>query len=122
MKPHWHAFAYTGMSYRESEFRAGKAPKDYPPIEIKDWLHRRPGLHTFAEGEVAKALAWLERELNSPKCVPVDAEGFPVQVRLEYSRARLSEKTNRDVVYGYYSRAGLYVSRALIECDSIGCY
>lgn len=115
---HWHAYAYTGKAVPDSRIRSGLAPAGYPPIEIKDWLHRPP-LQIFAETEVDEAMAWLEKELSGH--MPVDADAFPVAVRLEYSRARLQESVNRDVVYGYYSARGQYVSRSLILCEAPDC-
>lgn len=130
---HWHAFAYTGKGYTDSEVGKGLAPSNFPPVEIKHWLLRLPGLrtplgspipesalpvHTFSESEVDEAVAWLEQELTTH--LPLDHETFPVAARLEYSRARLLERANRDVVYGYWSVGGQYVARVLVLCDDRG--
>ncbi|MGW0996410.1 hypothetical protein [Streptomyces sp. NPDC002520] len=135
---HWHAFAYTGKGYTGSEVSKGLAPPSFPPVELAHWLDRRPGMrtpsgnpipesalptHTFTESEIDEAVAWLEKELSEH--VPVDADSFPVSVRLEYSRARLREQANRDVWYGYWSTSGQFVTRVLVACTdtekSRGC-
>jgi hypothetical protein len=111
---HWHAYSYTGRSFSDGEIRGKKAPEDYPPIEIKHWLMRpkRHIIDTFTE--IDPAIAWLEGELTNN--LPLDEESFPVKLRLEYCRDRLKQTAGNDVVYGFYSKAGQYVSRALIAC------
>lgn len=113
---HWHAFAYTGKGYTESEVRKGLAPPSFPPVELAHWLDRRPGLQVFTEEQIDEAVAWLDKELSEH--VPVDAGSFPISVRLEYSRARLREQANRDVWYGYWSTSGKFVTRALVACTA----
>jgi hypothetical protein len=116
---HWHAFAYTGKGYTDGEVAKGFAPSNFPPIEVARWLDRRPGLRVFAEQEIDEAVAWLDKELREH--VPVDAESFPISVRLEYSRARMQERINRDVWYGYWSVRKQFVTRALICCQAADC-
>jgi hypothetical protein len=113
---HWHAFAYTGKCYTDGEVAKGLAPPSFPPVELARWLDRRPGLYVFTEEQVDEAVAWLDKELNEH--VPVDAASFPVSVRLEYSRARLQERVNRDVWYGYWTASMQFVTRALVVCTS----
>lgn len=128
---HWHAYAYTGRAYSDSEIRRGTAPANYPPIEVAHWL-RRPQSHmadTFAYGPAGldEAVAWLEGELTQNP--PVDEEHYAVFERLEGSRRSLMATASTlatantpaaqragDSVYGYWSKAGQYVSRALIAC------
>ncbi|MFE4592940.1 hypothetical protein [Streptomyces laurentii] len=111
---HWHAYAYTGRSYPESAIRRGEAPADYPPIEIKDWLARPRAQVRGAFAAVDDAVAWLEGELTQNP--PVDEQHFPLWDRLQRSRETLCLASGNDVVHGYYSKAGQYVSRALISC------
>lgn len=118
MTAHWHAYAYTGKGYTDNEIRKGVAPPTFPPIEIKDWLHRRAA-EIFPETSLDNAMVWLEKELNGQP--PIDAEAYPIETRLASSRARLQETVNRNVVYGYWSRGGQYVSRVLICCERSGC-
>lgn len=94
----------------------GIAPSTFPPVEVVRWLDRRPGLKVFTESQIDEAVAWLDKELHQQ--LPLDAEAFPVATRLEYSRARLRETVNRDVWYGYWSKGGQFVTRALIACKS----
>lgn len=115
---HWHAYAYAGSACSDGRVRSGQAPLNHPPIEIKDWLHRDP-LRLFREAEIEAAVAWLEQGMT--RQLPVDADAFPVPVRLGYARARLQERVNRDVVWGYYSVHRLYASQALILCEDPGC-
>lgn len=114
---HFHAYSYTGQGHTDGEIRKGLAPPTYPPIEIKDWLRRMPK-RVYGEQDIDAALGWLEQELNNHP--PLDADSFPVKERLEYSRERLLQKVGRDVVYGYWSKKGRYVSRALILCTDTG--
>ncbi|MEV7278127.1 hypothetical protein [Streptomyces sp. NPDC093111] len=131
MTAHWHAYAYTGRKYSDADIRKQTAPPNYPPIEVAHWLRRSSGhlAQTFAYGPdgLDRAVAWLESELTQNP--PVDEEHYPVFERLEGSRQSLmststvlaTESTPAvqragDVVYGYWSKAGQYVSRALIAC------
>ncbi|MFI0265621.1 hypothetical protein [Streptomyces luteogriseus] len=120
---HWHAFAYTGKGYTDGEVAKGLAPPNFPPTELVRWRDRRPGVRVFKEDEIEDAVAWLDQELNEH--VPVDAEAFPIPVRLAYSSDRLRETANRDVWYGYWSKRGMYVTRVLFACSDtqrqLGC-
>jgi hypothetical protein len=108
---HFHAYAYTGHSYPDGKIRSGQAPSAYPAIEI---YHQRLRPHTCCLTSAEDALAWLEKELSVFE--PLDADAFPVTVRLEYSRARLQQKRANEVIYGYYSRDGRYVARQIHPC------
>ncbi|MFD4858399.1 hypothetical protein [Streptomyces atratus] len=66
-----------------------------------------------------EAMAWLDKELTGH--VPVDAEAFPVATRLEYSRAQLQQTAANEVIYGYWSVSGQYVSRQLFPCKDPDC-
>lgn len=112
--PHWHAYSYTGRSYTDALIRRGEAPNNYPPIEIKHWL-TRPRDHIVATfTDVEEAVGWLKQQLTAAP--PADAAAFPIDDRVERNRATLAQTAGNDVVYGYYSTAGQYVSRALIAC------
>ncbi|MFF3015790.1 hypothetical protein [Streptomyces sp. NPDC057939] len=114
MTHHWHAYSYNGRSYADGMIRRGEVPSNYPPIEIKDWL-RRPAaqvINTFHE--IEKAVTWLEGELTQNP--HLDEQSYPVADRLQYSRDTLGQTAGNDVVYGYYSKGGQYISRALISC------
>ncbi|MFK0062604.1 hypothetical protein ACIQTN_25680 [Streptomyces werraensis] len=111
---HWHAFAYTGKGYTDGEVSKGIAPASFPPRELPDWLDRRPGLRVYTEAQIDEAVAWLEQEMREQP--PVDAASFPVATRLGYSRARLRQQAGRDVLHGYWSTRGQFVTRALVAC------
>lgn len=110
---HWHAYVYTGKGYSDSEIRKGLAPSHYPPIEIKN--RKGPGQRLES---LDAAMEWLEGELTTYE--PLDAESFPVKERLEYSRGRLQQTAAPEVIYGYWSRSGQYVSRQLFPCTHCG--
>ncbi|WP_274032563.1 hypothetical protein [Streptomyces sp. MMBL 11-1] len=114
MTKHWHAYGYTGRSYKDGEVRAGVAPSTYPPFEIMHWLARpaRDIEETFTE--IDAAVEWLRGALELH--VPLGAESFTIEDRLAYARSALAQAAGSDVVYGYYSVGRLYVSRALITC------
>lgn len=111
---HWHAYSYTGRSYSDAMIRRGEVPAAYPPIEIKNWLGKPVSYIAGTFTEIEPAVDWLAAELaNHP---PRDVESFPAKERLAYSRLTLQQTAGNDVVYGYYSKAEQYVSRALIAC------
>ncbi|MFD7259288.1 hypothetical protein [Streptomyces sp. NPDC059874] len=114
MTQHWHAFAYTGRSYPDALIRRREVPANYPPIEIKHWLDRPASQVVDTFRDIESAVSWLEGELTQNPAA--DEEHFSVVDRLEYSRETLGLKAGNDVVYGYYSKAQQYVSRALIAC------
>jgi hypothetical protein len=106
---HFHGYAYTGHGYTDSEIHAGRAPSRYLPIEVD--CTSGPDRHLATLND---AMTWLEAELTRHE--PLDAEAFPVKVRLEYSRSRLQQSAGAIVVYGYWSRAGQYVARRILPC------
>lgn len=128
---HWHAYAYTGHGYNDVEVyrrdckpppldARGRplpmAPPTFPPTVVREVRpSRKPVAHFEEPGQ---ALDWLKRELEAHP--PLDDHSFPVTTRLEYSRRRLQERVNRDVVYGYWSREQ-YVARHLIFCTGDAC-
>jgi hypothetical protein len=108
--PHFHAYAYTGRGFSDAEIRRGLPPSGYPPIMVRE-PRGEPGLRLDS---LHDAMSWLEQELLDQ--VPLDAESFPVAVRLDYSRSRLQQERAPEVIYGYWSRSGHYVSRCLFPC------
>jgi hypothetical protein len=111
---HYHAFAYTGKGYTDREVAAGLAPPSFPPLVVG--MGNRKSVATFKS--VDEAIGWLEKEMTTHE--PTDAKGFPVSVRMEYSRARLQLPRNNAVIHGYWTRSQ-YVSRQLFPCDQSGC-
>ncbi|WP_415949969.1 hypothetical protein [Streptomyces sp. KLOTTS4A1] len=118
LSPHWHAYAYTGRSYTDALIRRGETPGNYPPIEIKNWLTRPRGHIAATFTEIEEAVSWLKQELVAMP--PAGTDFFPIDERLEHSRSTLAQTAGNDVVYGYYSTSGRYVSRALIACPRRG--
>lgn len=112
---HYHAYAYTGRGYKDSEI-GRVAPPTYPPILVAS----PGGMRQAARlDSLDAAVDWLKGELTSHE--PLDAASFPVDVRLEYSRARLQETAANIVVYGYWSRSRQYVARRIYPCTTPGC-
>lgn len=111
---HWHAYTYTGRSHSDAEIRRGTAPDTYPPVEIKDWLTRpaRQIADTFTDVEAA--VDWMKQQFTMNP--PLGSDDYPLERRLAWIRARLAESAGNDIVYGYYTKAGSYVARALIAC------
>ncbi|GAA2947961.1 hypothetical protein ACFPN0_15405 [Kitasatospora cinereorecta] len=111
---HWHAYAYTGRAYTDSAVRKGEAPSNYAPFMIKDWL-RRPAqqiIESFTEPDVAAK--WLRGEME--KAPPLQVASFSIDERVAYAEQTLRQTAGADVVWGYYSSTGQYVSRAVIRC------
>lgn len=106
---HFHAYAYTGKRYSDPENRSRRVPEGYLPIEIKDAKGPNRRLHSLDE-----AMAWLKGELTAHE--PVDSAEFPLDTRLEYSRATLQQAAGAVVVYGYWTRSGQYVARRVLPC------
>jgi hypothetical protein len=113
---HFHAYAYTGKGYKDSEIRARVAPPNYPPIMVAD----PGGMKQAARlDSLDAAVDWLKGELTSHE--PLGSESFPVEARLEYSRAQLQQTAANIVIYGYWSRAGQYVARRIYPCTRSAC-
>lgn len=113
---HWHAYTYAGRTHTDSERRTDIAPSTYPPFLVRDWL-QRPRAHivgSFAEPDAAAA--WLRTELEAHP--PVDVAAFTVEDRMRWVRLRLAQDNGADIVSGYYTAGGQYVSRALVRCTS----
>lgn len=108
---HFHGYAYTGTRYSDPEVRSRRVPEGYLPIEIKDTTGPSLRLPTLDD-----ALAWLENELTVHR--PADADTFPVESRLAYSRARLQQSAGAFVVYGYWTQGnpGKFVARRILPC------
>jgi hypothetical protein len=113
---HFHAYAYTGKGYRESEVRAGLAPRNHPQPEVRnDSVEGGPRQQVAVLRSLDEAMEWLERELTTHD--PIDSEHFPVARRLEYSRSTLQQTAANVVVYGYWARSQAYVARHLFPCE-----
>lgn len=111
--PHWHAFAWTG---REIPSDRDARDLNHParPNTNALWLlkPRRCLLATHPLPDTnGTAYAWLEGELKSHPRGPRD---WPPHVDLDGARDCLNRHT--DVIWGYWSATGLYISRALIRC------
>jgi hypothetical protein len=57
---------------------------------------------------------WLRGEME--RHPPLDSELFSIDTRVGYAEQTLRQDTGADVVWGYYSTSGQYVSRAVIRC------
>lgn len=106
---HFHTFSYTGRGFSDPQVRSGRASTGYPPIEIKDTPLSGPRLDSIDD-----VLAWLKSGLT--KHDPLDSKAFPVETRLEYSRARLRQTAAGEVVYAYWSTADQFVAFRVIPC------
>lgn len=113
---HWHAFEWTGHE-RPADSERRNPHNRVPPLAIAEWLDK-PSSHvlaTYGPDEVDSAYAWLEGELKQHPRAAHDIADDPL---LEGARDCLDRKT--DVVWGYWSAKGRYVSRALIACPREG--
>lgn len=111
---HWHAYAYTGRAYTDSAVRKGEAPSNYAPFMIKEWL-RRPAEQVVESFEdPAIAAKWLRAEMEQNP--PLQVASFSIDDRVGYAERTLRQSAGADVVWGYYSSTGRYVSRAVIRC------
>jgi hypothetical protein len=111
---HWHAYSYTGRAHPDSAVRRGEAPSNYAPFLIKDWLRRpvKQIAESFTEADLAAK--WLRGEME--KHPPLGVESFSIDARVGYAEQTLRQDAGADVVWGYYSTSGQYVSRAVIRC------
>lgn len=114
---HWHAFVYTGHA-RPADSERINPVNPTPPLEIAHWL-RKPERHvaaTFVIGEeTSKAREWLEAQLDEH---PRGEGDLPREAQMDYALDCL--RRGDDVVWGYYSAKGRYVSRALVACPRLG--
>ena len=114
---HWHAYAWTGSDRpRDADRRDPTLP--VPPLTISDWLHKS-AVHLLAtygmpDGQAA-AHQWLAAELERYPRGPRD---LPPAAQLAHTADLITRRT--DVVWGYWSAHGRYISRALIVCPRAG--
>lgn len=110
MKPHWHAYSYTGHT-RPPDREARDPLSATPPLVIAEWLAKPramlAGTFTNAEG----ALQWLEQQLNE---TPPMSSALPTSAVLDYARSRLAEHPG-DQVTRYYTGSS-YICRDLVRC------
>lgn len=113
---HWHAFEWTGHE-RPADSERRNPHNRVPPLAIAEWLDKPTAhvLQTYGPDEVDSAYAWLEGELKQHPRAAHLIEEDPL---LEGACDCLGRKT--DVVWGYWSAKGRYVSRALIACPREG--
>jgi hypothetical protein len=114
---HWHAYSWNGGTLpSHGDRRNPELP--CPPYDIREWL-LKPAEHLLAtygmpHGRLT-AYRWLcaelERHPRSPRDVPAD-------VQLAHTVDRMSRWT--DVVWGYWSAGGRYISRSLVVCPRDG--
>jgi hypothetical protein len=114
---HWHAYSWTG--HERPADRDRRIPANaVPPLEVAEWL-LKPARNVVAthpvSGGAVDAYGWLEAELKEHPRSPRD---LPPEVQLEHARECLGR--GADVVWGYYSDKGRYVSRALVVCPPEG--
>ncbi|MEU0843031.1 hypothetical protein ABZ370_26610 [Streptomyces sp. NPDC005962] len=116
---HWHAYAWNGPE-RPPDSDRNDHGSSSPPLEISHWLRQRPEYvkATFKiPDDRDKARAWLQETLDE----------YPSREG-PFSRHKVSElaytseclEADHDVVWGYYSESGRYVSRGLIFCPRAG--
>lgn len=117
MAEHWHAYSWTGNG-RPADSDRIVPSNATPPLEIAHWL-RKPPTHvkaTFMIGsESSKAQEWLEAQLDE---YPRADHDLPREAQMRYAADCL--RRGDDVVWGYYSAKGRYVSRALVTCTRAG--
>lgn len=114
---HWHAFSYTGYE-RPADQERIRPENPTPPLEIAHWLRKPARLveATFLLGdETTKAREWLEQQLAE---YPRGDWDLPAEAQMRYAQDCLER--GDDVVWGYYSAKGRYVSRALVCCPRAG--
>lgn len=117
MASHYHAYAWTGHERPPDKERV--VPENpTPPLEIAHWL-KKPARHVVETYDVdtggGDALKWLESELDEYARHERD---LPRDAQLAHARDCIDR--GADVVWGYYSGRGRYVSRALVACPPQG--
>lgn len=120
MAAHWHAYSWTGHERPADSERINTASAT-PPLETAHWLlkSRQHVVDTFdIETGADQAYAWLEGELKQNERGPHD---LAPEAQLAHARDCLDR--GADVVWGYYSERGRYVSRTLVACplDGYSC-
>ncbi|MFD9368549.1 hypothetical protein ACFWA6_12685 [Streptomyces sp. NPDC060020] len=116
---HWHAFAWVGQERPADTIRVDPS-QPTPPLEIAHWL-KKPGRHVAATFEntpagVKEASDWMRA--GGEEHVHLSEESFSLDERMTYVEDDLSR--GADVVWGYYSQNGRYVSRVLVACPRVG--
>ncbi|MEU5092113.1 hypothetical protein [Streptomyces sp. NPDC021356] len=110
---HWHAYAYNGRELPPDRDRRDPGCP-VPPLEIRQWLLKPARLlaATYPAPDTDQsAYGWLRTELDA---FPRGPRDLSPATQLAYARDCLNRST--DVVWGYWSATGLYISRALITC------
>ncbi|MFD5708752.1 hypothetical protein ACFWGV_21805, partial [Bacillus subtilis] len=109
---HWHAFEWTGHE-RPADSERRNPQNRVPPLAIAEWLDKPASFvaQTYGPDEVDSAYAWLEGELKQHPRASHDIDADPLLEAVHDYLAR-----GADVVWGYYSAKGRYVSRVLIAC------
>jgi hypothetical protein len=117
MTQHWHAYSYTG-SQRPPDSERVNPSNPTPPLEIAHWLHK-PARHVTAtfnmSGGRDDAYKWLHEQLREQ---PRTERDLDADAQMAYAADCLHRRA--DVVWGYYSGRGRYVSRALVTCPPAG--
>ncbi|MGW0780349.1 hypothetical protein [Streptomyces sp. NPDC002913] len=117
MAGHWHAYAWNGGE-RPSDADRRTPALPNPPLTISEWLHK-PKVHVLATYDMADGQAaarqWLITELERYPRGPRD---LPPAAQLAHAADLMNRCT--DVVWGYWSAQGRYISRALIVCPRDG--
>ncbi|WP_407553044.1 hypothetical protein QOM21_23800 [Streptomyces sp. Pv4-95] len=112
---HWHGFAWTGHERPADNIRVDPNQAT-PPLEIAHWL-RKPVKHvaeTFTNDEagIKGAADWMRAGGEEHR--HLSEASFSLDERMTYVDDCLTR--GADVVWGYYSERGRYVSRALVAC------
>lgn len=114
---HWHTYSWTGHE-RPADSERRNPANAVPPLDVAEWL-RKPARNVVATHQIpdgaADAYGWLEAELKEYPRSPRDLPPGP-----QMDGARECLERGADVVWGYYSDKGRYVSRALIGCPREG--
>lgn len=116
---HWHAYAWTGHERPADNIRNDPS-QGTPPLEIAHWL-RKPAryvVETFdnTTDGVEAASKWMRAGGDENEYA--SEESFPLDERMTYVDDDL--RRGGDAVWGYYSKQGRYVSRALVACPRAG--
>lgn len=114
MTHHWHAYAWTGHALPPDAERHDLSGP-LPPLQVAHWLRKPADRIAATFTEPGEALGWLEQQLQEVRPVPYD---LPAERRLAWARDELERRG--DVVWGYYTAARGYASRAVIACPREG--
>jgi hypothetical protein len=113
---HWHAYTWTGHERPADSDRTNMASAT-PPLETAHWLRKsvKPEATWPIPEGAEEAYAWLRVQLDEH---PRASHDLAPEPQLEYARDCLSR--GADVVWGYYSDRGRYISRTLVVCPRPG--